>query len=263
MPTCTVCGHRPVDTPAAYACPACTTTARTRLDQIADTTPAARDVATGATRRGTPTRGSSGSRLPLDLGAQARLDAAQAAITTWARHVRDDLGATVTDHGDPLITAARYLAAHLDWIRHERYVDEAYRDIHAAARVITGIVDRPTGQVLVGACDCGTVLYAKATAATIACRHCARRWDVAGSRDTLRQALDDKLATAAQIAGLAITSDPDLDRQRVRRTINVWGHRGPDHGGIETRGHSASGDPLYRVGDVIPRVLAAHAGRAA
>ncbi|MFE7869747.1 hypothetical protein ACFUYE_05280 [Micromonospora humida] len=266
MHTCTVCDHHTVDSPAAHACTPCTTTARRHLDDIADTTPAARDVATGASRRGAPTRGNGDARLPINLGASARLDAAQTAITTWARHVADERGVqppsaaadrrTGAGPGDPLQAAARWLTRHVEWLQHRPEVAEAYRDIGAARRLITGIVDRPAGRVLVGACDCGAVLYAKATAATITCRHCERAWHVAASRAALRQALDDKLVTAAQLAALAVVGDPDLDRQRVRRLVNVWGHRGPDHGGIVTQGHDAAGNPLYRFGDVMGRVLA-------
>lgn len=267
MPTCTVCERQPVDSPAAYACASCATRARQHLDDIADTTPAARDVATGASRRGAPTRGNGDARLPINLAAGSRLDAVQNEITTWARHVADERGlqppsATVAARiasgpGDPLTTAARWLTGHLDWLRHRQEVVDAYRDIAAARRIIVGIVDRPGGRILVGACDCGTVLYAKATTAVVTCRNrtCGQSWQVAESRDILRQALDDKLMTAAQIAGLAVVADPDLDRQRVRRLVNVWGHRGPDHGGVETRGHDAGGDPLYRFGDAMSRVL--------
>ncbi|MER7164512.1 DUF1922 domain-containing protein [Micromonospora sp. NPDC000207] len=251
MPSCTVC-DKPVDDPAAYACTSCTTNARRHLDDIADTTPAARDVAGGATRRGTPTRSNGDARLPINLGASARLDAAQTALTTWARHVAGERGIQPPTGPDPLHAAAQWLTRHLDWLRHRQEVPEAYRDIAAVRRIVTGIVDRPAGRVLVGACDCGTVLYAKATAATIGCRTCERAWDVAESRDILRQALDDKHMTASQIAALAVVADPDLDRQRVRRLVNVWGHR---HA-VDVRGHSADGDPLYRLGDVMDRVLA-------
>lgn len=256
MPTCTVC-DRPVDTPAAYACATCATTARRQLDDIADTTPAARDVAAGTSRRGAPTRGHGEPRLPINLAAGARLDATQAAITTWARHVAEERGIRPPAGVDPLATAARWLGDHLDWLRHRQEVTEAYRDIAAARRVVVGIVDRPAGRVLVGACDCGAVLYARASAAVVTCRGrtCQQAWNVAESRDILRRALDDKTMTAAQIAGLAVVADPDLDRQRVRRLVNVWGHRGPDRGGIETRGHDDAGHPLYRVGDVMGKVL--------
>lgn len=251
---CSICARPQPD--QAYACQLDTDRAYRWLGDIADATGAARDVATGASRRGAPIRGNGDARLPINLGAGARLDAVQNALTTWARHIAAERGHQPPTGPDPLVAATRWLAAHLGWARHRPEIVELHRDIAAARRIIVGIIDRPAGRLLVGACDCGTVLYAKARTTTVTCRGCDSSWDVDASRDTLRQALDDLLLTAAQTAALAVIANPDLDRQRVRRLVNVWGHRGPGKGGIETRGHSADGQPLYRFGDTLQRVLA-------
>lgn len=77
----------------AYACPLCATQAAQNLSEVAETTPAARDVARGlSSRQGSGGSGKPGSRLPLDLGATARLDAVQATLTSWARHVAETRG---------------------------------------------------------------------------------------------------------------------------------------------------------------------------
>ena len=264
---CAICARPQPD--QAYACQLDTDRVYRWLGDIADATPAARDVATGQTRRGIATRSNGDGGIPLNLGAGARLDAVQNALTTWARHIVEERGIsgpqiavdgrTGSGEGDPLIASAQWLRGQLGWARHRREIVELHRDIAAARRIIVGIIDRPAGRLLVGACDCGAVLYAKTGTGTVTCRDCDSAWDVHASRDTLRQALDDKLLTAAQVAALAVVADPDLDRQRVRRLVNVWGHRGPGKGGIETRGHSPEGDPLYRFGDARERVLASSA----
>jgi hypothetical protein len=70
---CVRCG-RP--TPDGYACSNCAYRAGDQLHDIADMTPAARDIAHGFAHRGTGgSSGKPGSRLPFDLGATAKLDA--------------------------------------------------------------------------------------------------------------------------------------------------------------------------------------------
>ncbi|MEV6633892.1 hypothetical protein AB0M54_24385 [Actinoplanes sp. NPDC051470] len=90
-PTCAVCGQPLAD--GAYACVRCTDRAGHALADIADMAGAARDIATGQARhsRGGGS-GKPGSSLPFDLGATARLDAVQASMTTWARHIAETRG---------------------------------------------------------------------------------------------------------------------------------------------------------------------------
>ncbi|MFV2094841.1 hypothetical protein ACFHW1_05030 [Micromonospora sp. LOL_014] len=273
------CG-RPVDG-QAYACTSCADRAARDLDQIADLADAAHDVATGQTRRGPAVHGSGDSaRLPIRLEVMARLDSATTAVTTWARHIASERGihppsAAVgrrsprpegdrvgqsgrDDLSGPLEAAARWLPAHLEWARHRREWPELARDIHAAARLVRAITDRPADRQLVGACQCGEVLYARAHARTVDCGECAAVWDVDASRQALLDHLGDRLLTAAEIAGLAVVQDPERDRQRVRRHINVWAGRGPVRG-IAQRGQTTDGQPLYQVREVLARIAQAEA----
>lgn len=90
---CVVCG-RP--TPDGYACITETSRAAAQLRDIIDMTPAARDVAHGLSRRaGGGSTGKPGSRLPLDLGATARLDGVQNALTTLARTIAETRGVAI------------------------------------------------------------------------------------------------------------------------------------------------------------------------
>lgn len=277
--TCVTDGcTRPVDG-QAYACQHCADRCARDLATIADLADAAHDVATGQTRRGPAVHGAGDSdRLPISLGAMARLDSATTAVTTWARHVAEERGihppsAAVggrsprsegvrVDQGrsgalSPLEAAARWLPAHLDWCRHRREWPELARDIHAAARLVRSITDRPADRQLVGACECEVTLYARPHARTVTCAGCGREWDVDSSRQALLDHLGDRLLTAAEIAGLAVVQDPERDRQRVRKLINMWTQRGAAKGGLDLRGRTTDGDPLYRVREALDRLAVA------
>lgn len=53
---------------------------------------------------------------------------------------------------DPIITAARFLADHLEWMRHRPECDEFLTDVEAAARIVRGIVRGPAEQRYLGPC---------------------------------------------------------------------------------------------------------------
>jgi hypothetical protein len=123
---------------------------------LVDTAPAARDIAQGQAS-GHGEGGASGkpeSRLPLDLAVTAKLDAVQGEMTTWARHVAEERysGPQGRVGEDPIVVAARYLAANVEWLRHRPSVDEAYAAIEACARVVRGIVRGPAAQRFLGPC---------------------------------------------------------------------------------------------------------------
>jgi hypothetical protein len=134
----------------AYACAGCAHRAGTHLFAIADTTPAARDVAHGMARRGASGSGSGEPRLPLNLGATQRLDAIQGTLSGWARHVAETRGIgapRVRDLGDDtLVLAANWLAGHVEWIRHRREVAEFLEDVAACARLVEGIARGPAAR---------------------------------------------------------------------------------------------------------------------
>ncbi|WP_213452874.1 DUF1922 domain-containing protein [Rhizomonospora bruguierae] len=254
-PTCAAC-QRP-DPTGGVCCHDCAGRARRSLHIVADLTGDARDVAHGQARRGTGRVGGGGGevRLPLNLAATARLDAAQNELTGWARHVAGERGLPTPAGADPLEVAARWLTGHVEWLRFREEAFEAFEAFGDAERTVTTIADRPPERVIVGACDCGARLYAPRGAAVATCRDCGQRWDVDKSRDILRRHLAKMLATPAEIATMALYLDPDADRRRVRHLITVWATR--RRGGvplITMRGRDAAGAPLYRVGEVLDRL---------
>jgi hypothetical protein len=156
--TCVRCTRPTAD---GYACTGCTDRARGHLAEIADMTGAARDVARrlSATQSGGGGSGKPGSSLPLDLGATARLDAVQAELVGWVRHIAEERGGGVLwsvrglgDRDDLLVAASEWLQGHLEWLRHRQEVSEALSGIEACARVVRGLARGPREQKYLGPC---------------------------------------------------------------------------------------------------------------
>jgi hypothetical protein len=157
---------------------------------------------------------------------------------------------------DPLILAARFLAEHVEWIRHRQEADEILADIDAARRVLVGLIDGPApgrylgpcgadveetdghGQVLYhpGACD-GDV-YAREGSDHGTCRTCGARFNVAERRAWLDETVAGYTFRASQIA----------DAYRIPvGTIRSWLSRGQ----LVAHGHDERGRPLLNVGEVL------------
>lgn len=189
--------------------------------------------------------------LPVDLHASARAAGAFTAVTTWARLVSEHRGQDLPvpvpgEH--PAAVAAQWLQGHVEWLRHQPFAAEAVDELRAAAATITRVVDAPPPMVVVGVCDCGAHLYAHHRASTVRCADCGARWDVESSRDTLREALRDRLVTAAEGAILAVLVHPDEDRSKTRDLIRTWAARGL----LTTR--QVDDMPAYPFGEIIDRV---------
>lgn len=211
--------------------------------------------------------------MPVDLGASERSAAAFNAITTCARHISEDRGVPLDSTAGPLcgaecahsscrliraeeaanhpaVAAAWFLIEQLAWLRHQPAGAEAMRELQDAASDIRRIVDAPPELVIVGVCDCDAHLYAKLDAATVTCEECKARWDVEASRDLLREALRDRLVTAAEGATLAVMLHPTEQRDKVRNMIQGWAR--PDRAHLTE--HPGPKGPRYPFGEIIDRV---------
>lgn len=245
----------------AYACSACTASAGRSVAEIVETTSAARDVANGLSRRnGGGTSGKPGSRLPLDLGAMSKLDAVQAALTTWARATAEERTGTdwhPTGPGDVIAWAATYLAANLEWWRHRQAVDELLTDLDAAARVMRGLVRGPAEQRYLGPCgawiqltirageeilasegsECDGDVYGRAGGDKGTCRTCGACVDQGERRAWLDAEVRSHAYTAAEIA----------DAYPIKaNTIRQWLSRG-----LLTTHGELGGRPLMLLGEVL------------
>jgi len=262
---------------SAYACTDETRKAAEQLRQITETVPAARDVAHGLSRRGGgDTSGKPGSRLPLDLGAMAKLDAVQAELTTWARATAEErIGHTLKHVGtDPILHAVGYLLANLEWWRHRAEVDEFLGDVEACARIVAGIARGPAPQRYLGPCGaarehgglcgrgkadpcfeddftaecdcwchkgepeiCDGDIYAREGASNGACRLCGAQVSTDARRAWLDAEARSHAYTAAEIAA-AYPIKANTIRQWLSRGLLV------QHGELDGR-------PLLLLGDVL------------
>lgn len=185
---CVHCG-RPC--PDGYADSDCAHRAGDRLHDIADMTPAARDIATGMARHGSSGPSGTESRIPLNLGATQRLNAVGGNLAGWARHVAETRGIDppqlpdplapilgplcrtrehcrhqsckpIRDPGRPTVhittVVAEWLAGHTEWIRHRKECEEFLSDVELCHRVVRSLVRGPSEQKFLGPCGAEIVL---------------------------------------------------------------------------------------------------------
>jgi hypothetical protein len=263
---CVICG-RP--TPDGYACVAdAVDRPRQLLAEITDMLPAALDVSHRQARHGTGggASGKPGSALPLDLGATARLDGVRTALTTWARHVAEERGVTVpTGPQDPIHVAARWMAAHCEWMRHRAEVDEWLRDVEACARIVRGIARGPADRVYLGPCgaerwvpdpgddefgtdvECDGDVYGLPDGDTGRCRTCGAEFDQGERQRWLTDEVRQRAYRASELEhAYGLNS----------ATVRKWAERKL----IAAHGQDGQGRPLYLLGEVLD-VAASEAAR--
>lgn len=221
--------------------------------------------------------------FPANLAASRAYAVAENVITTWARHVdeegggelpaRPPIAGPVCEHECGHVTCraiqrppapiglgviTRWLARQIGWLRTRPEVREAFDELHDACSILVRLVDSPAGgDRLVGMCDCGRILYAPHGRDVVQCRasNCGAKWNVTESQQILRDALDQRLVTAAEAAHLGAYLDTDRSVKQIRRMVAMWVLRGrlavcgtvpglPDKDGLPTR------LPTYRFGDI-------------
>ena len=179
---------------------------------------------------------------------------------------------------DPTIAAARFLDAHLDWLRHRSAteIQDCFADIAAAARVVSGIARGPSEQKYLGPCGavriheplcvdqpghphdnececwchdsepsaCDGDVYGRAGAATGTCRTCGATVDQAERRAWLDE----------QVSGsdLAWTARGIADALNLNvKTVRAWATPHTSDTGHVLR--PAKLATYYRLGDhVVP-----------
>lgn len=286
MADCVRC-ERPMTADTAYACSTCAGHLATDLERAAGLLPeldvtVTRQAVTG----GGSGRPSGEMRLAFDLDASHAADTVENTITTWARLVSEERGIPIQpcapehartfagpicrerayfghcehgvcrdatppprEPGDPLVEAVQFLGAQVEWLRHQRFADEAVDELGYACWLLRSTVDRRPDRVYLGQCwaptdvgECQEDVYAPAGASYATCRMCGSTWDVHERRAWLLRAARDTLATATQ---LAYALSWFTGRRLAPATVRSWALRGR----ILAKGRDRAGDPTYRVGD--------------
>jgi hypothetical protein len=138
---------------------------------------------------------------------------------------------------DPIVAAAKWLAQHVEWMRHRPEADEFLADVAAAARVVEGVARGPSSQRYLGPCGalvfeanvmsdghssavgipCPGDIYARDGAQSGVCRLCKATVGVDERRAWLDDLVRSEAFRASEIAhSHGISAD----------TIRSWAFRG-------------------------------------
>lgn len=201
------------------------------------------------------------------------------AAARWVR--RDDAGAAIVAD---VLSAARRVEVMVDRREPEVYVGpcqapdvRTWTDEDGTVHVAFD-VDEQTGRERLSAGVCGTHMFAQLGDRVVRCPACGTEYLIAARREWMLEQVRDVWARPAVIAAALAALDLDLTQNRLdqwisrdkRRHRSCWpgtpcGHIVPvalDSDELDAKGRPV-GRPMYRVGDVLDRVEALRAERAA
>lgn len=279
LPTCPLCGRPIID--MAYMCDRCAGKTAVELERAALVAGEAATTITKQARLGSGGRRTdTEAPLPVNLAAAADHDAAVNTLTTWARHIHESSGRVIpaartatcrhvscarrregrvdgplceiAEPEHPTAVLGRWLAGQLDWLRHRPEAEKALDEIGDACRILVRVVDRPAERIVVGQCACTEYLYAVRGREHVTCAACGTTYRVEETRNMLRNYLDQRLFTAAEIATLATYLGLKRPREATRKLINKWCERG-----VVVSHTALDGDPAFRFGEVVARLMVA------
>lgn len=193
-----------------------------------------------------PLGGRAGAETPLVFHALAadRLRALSAFLRASYRHYLRTSRTTHHLMRDSPFGHAAWLHTHAGHIAKSQDAGDFAMTLERLITEASAVVDRPADMWFAGPCPtCEADLYAMEGAGQVKCRHCRNTSDVTAQRERLLLAVDDVLATAAEISravhltGMAVTPS---------RITNLY-HRGK----LVRHGRNRTGDHLYRMGDVL------------
>lgn len=199
------------------------------------------------------TRGGAETPLAFHALAAARYNA----LFLFLRHAaRDQRVHLRTDSASVFVTRVETPYAYAAWLR--RLWPQRVKSPESVEFAVTllrlnaeawVVIDRPPGEWYAGRCPtCNADMYAVEDAATVKCRSCRETTDVAAQRERLLAAVDDVLATAAEISRAVHITGTEVTPSRI---TNLY-HRGK----LVRYGRNRTGDHLYRMGDVLAVVRA-------
>lgn len=142
---------------------------------------------------------------------------------------------------------AAWLLARLTPIAGQPWAPQALRLTAIAGRG-EQVIDAPPERTFAGPCDqCGTDLYARAGQAHATCPTCGDTYDLAARRRWLLRMVDDRLATATEVARALTSLEMPVTAERIRQ----WKHRAR----LTPAATDPLGRPLFRVGDVVDLLI--------
>lgn len=258
-----------------HLCRRCSTTLDVALANIAAYVDDMETVRTRQTRYSEASGGGTGAKgKTMPLGMDLRFDVdgrgtivertARATLARWVRRALDTWPGTRMPI-DTVPAMCHFLTSIRAAIAGQPWAKELLGEMLDSERQLRAFVDRPPERIYAGTCIvCAIVgehspLYAHQGDDKILCpaEDCRKEYDVAECRETLLATVDGLLCTAAQIASLATYFGVLEDREKVRKRINLWDHRGV----IQPDGLTPEGEPTYAFGDTVQAILRANDAR--
>ena len=205
--------------------------------------------------------------VPFHEAASNLGHAVRNSLTTWARVLLDQNRhlqlRDITSAG-----IAEWLARFPGLLAMLPCAGQLVDEVIQLRRQVRAMVDRAPDRVYLGICsaidqgsgaECPEDVYGLPGRATVKCRTCGTEHDMADRRETIKNAVDDQLATAMEISRAMPTW---YGTEISANTIRWWAHIGkldkhPHHP------HDVRERPRYRIGDVIELAMAREGGSAA
>lgn len=158
---------------------------------------------------------------------------------------------------DPIIAAAQFLLAQLDWCRHatdeqgEAYAVGVFAEIGDCAGRMRSLVNGREPGRYAGPCNsvdaegktCGRDVEARPGSNTGTCQACGARYDVDEQQAWMRSEIEDYLARPIEISGILLRLGFPIGYS----TIAAYAAQGK----IAAHGSDENGKPLFRIGDVM------------
>lgn len=145
--------------------------------------------------------------------------------------------------GETSVSMSAWLMWRVDALAAQPDIDSAQQLVRVVQKA-EYVIDRPPERTYAGPCDdCGRDLYAEHSKQTVICHHCGISYDLAARRQWLLRVVNDRLATATEIARALTSLELPVTAERIRQ----WKHRER----IDVVSHDRLGRPLFRVGDIV------------
>ncbi len=162
--------------------------------------------------------------MPYDVCASEALGYLRAVLVGWIR----DLDENPEHHpADDIVSMAHWLYARHHRLASHPAAEEVVREFAEAYTAGRRALD--TGgpeRMFLGPCGCGSDLYVEPGRVALTCRECGAEHEVAVLRASLRDQLDDRLVTAAEFAGWAVSYlQVPMRRERIEANVRMWAHR--------------------------------------
>lgn len=190
--------------------------------------------------------------LPVNLKAADVKHELENELTTSARIIADD-----NDWPLDITTptqAAIWLALRLPAVARHPAAADIIDGITRHYSAALWVIDRHEPAVTLGICHetsptadhCPGIIRAKTSQKEARCNTCGNTWDADELWEWTFSQARNRLVTAAEFAALSAFFDLGATRERVRKRVNLWAHRGQ----ITRHGH-IDGTPTFRLGDLV------------